>query len=128
VSRCDVKRELGSSSGLLEIAAEPVGERESGGEAGEILVGLVGGNQLEGLLHPCERLVTVAGVRVDPTEAPESARGTVAVALRLEQGDCPLDERAGRVGIACPRGHLARPVEERRLLGRRIRQLRRLLE
>ena len=124
----DVERQLGTFRCTLEVAAEPVPDREASREQRKDLVWLIGRDDGEGTLHLCQRLVATAREGVEHPESRHDASRGVRVALLLVDLDRLLEEPAGGVGVAGPRSSLAGVVEERRPHRRRLRQARRLLE
>ena len=124
----DVERQLGALGRTLEIAAEPVPERQTRGQQREILVGLVRRDDVEGKFAPCHCLVATTRAAENPPEPRHHAGGGMRVALALVELDRLLEEPACRVRVTGSRGHLARAVEKRRSLRRILGELRRVFE
>src|SRR3990170_8585774 len=104
----DVERQLGALRRTLEIAAEPVPERQTRGQQREIFVGLVRRDDVEGTLPPCHCLVATTRAAENPPEPRHHAGGGMRVALLLVKLDRLLEASARRIRVSGPRGHLAR--------------------
>ncbi len=112
------RQSLGDLDGLLDalvgqpqVALQPVKAPELRGQRGQVLVGVVGDQDLERLLHPLDgRVEPAPGELLDLAEPGRDASRRMGQALRSEGRDGPLVVGPRGVGSARRPRHAARSL------------------
>ena len=124
----DVQRELGELGAALEVAEEPVVDRELSGEDGEVLVGRIVRDDVEGPLHLRDCLSAVPSEGKGIAKLARCPGRAVRVPGALVQGNRLLQPSPRCLGVGSVACHLARADEQARPLRRVVAQVARLLE